>query len=52
MLTSTTRTASGTAWSLKVACVIMPSVPSDPTNRLVKLYPATDLLQINTATYD
>ena len=33
-------TASGMPCNLKVAMVINPRVPSEPTNRLVKLYPA------------
>ena len=35
-------TDSGIGCSFMVAPVIMPSVPSDPINRSVKLYPADD----------
>ena len=38
-------TASGIPYSRTVASVITPSVPSDPINRFVKLYPAADFLQ-------
>lgn len=38
-------TDSGIPYSLRVTFVIIPKVPSEPTNRFVKLYPADVFLQ-------
>ena len=38
-------TASGIPYSFMVVWVIRPSVPSEPTNKLVRLYPATVFLK-------
>ena len=38
-------TISGIPWSFNVALVIIPKVPSDPTIKLVRLYPAEVFLK-------
>lgn len=43
---STTLTACGDAFNRSVNSVIIPSVPSDPTNSSVKLYPAEVFLSM------
>ena len=40
------RTASGLGTTLITALVITPSVPSDPTNSSVRLYPTTSLMHL------
>ncbi len=43
-VTTATLVSCGTTANLKVISVTMPKVPSDPTNRFVRLYPADDFL--------
>ena len=45
-VTTATLVSCGTTASFKVISVTMPSVPSEPTKRLVRLYPAEDFLEI------
>jgi len=44
--TTATEVSAGMTASLRHASVTIPNVPSDPTNNLVRSYPADDFLHI------
>jgi hypothetical protein len=46
-VTTATLVSWGTTASFSVISVTMPRVPSEPMNRLVRLYPAEDLLFVD-----